>query len=232
MAKTVLSASLFAWACALAPATAGASCLMATLATFDGAYDAPAGGCTIGNLSFSDFLVEDAPGLGVVQLDPTTITLVPIAGGLGIAATAPLAAAAGEILGLRFGFRLTPPAPQALTGTLALGPSTVVPDGAITAIAFDGPTALATVYDIGVVADASEPLALPVASFFDVFVEIVIDGGPRGPSGDGGSALLGPSLGRITFESNGTGAVPEPGTAALAALALLALAGCRPRGRR
>lgn len=228
MAKTVLLASLFACACALAPAAAAAPCSTDTLANFDSAYDGTEG-CSVGTLSFSDFLVEPAPGpSGIVQVSPSTITLTPIAGGFDLSAISPLAAAAGETFGLRFGFRLTPPSPQALAGTLALGLSTVEPDGAITAIAFNGASGLATVFDIGVDADASEPLVLPLASFFDVFVEIVVD------AGTAGSASLGPSLGRITFATDGGSTVPEPGTLALVALALLTPALALParRGRQ
>lgn len=220
MTRNVLMASLLVWGCAVGSTAVAAPCTTDTLAAFDTAYDGTSG-CTIGGLALSDFSIEVAPGAGLVSIDPSTIALTPVAGGLSIDAANAVAAAAGELLGLRFGFRLTPPAPAAFAGLLELGASSVAPDGAVTAIAFDGATPLATVFDIGIDSDHSEPLVLPVSSFFDIFVEITIDGGP---SNAGGSARLGPNLGRITFGRDGGSTVPEPGTFALVVLALLALA--------
>jgi len=168
-----------------------------------------AGGCTVGTLTFSDFSIEAFPG-GATDLDPLSIVLTPVANGLAVSTATPVAAGPGDFFGLRFLFLVSDP--DGLTGgTIALGESSVEEDGVNTALLDAGLMGNAIAFDIGLLADPVESFSGGPSSFFDVFVELAIDGGLNG------SASLGPTLGTITFQ------VPEPPTALLLALALFGI---------
>lgn len=173
--------------------------------------------CDVGGLTFSAFVVEDFPGTSTEQLLPATIGLIPAASGFGLEVER-LLASAGDLFGLRFGFRVAGSALAA--GEIALGPvATVSGDGVITALLDAGAAGNA----IAIAADgiAPEPARFTTApsSFFDVFVEIGVDAGP------GGHAAIGPRLAEFAFAP-----IPEPPALGLMLLGLAGL-GLRQHGR-
>jgi hypothetical protein len=179
---------------------AGAPCAASSLTDY---VSLGAGGCTVGTLSFSAFSVEPFPGPGALQIDADSVSLVPVANGLSLVSGTEQTAPSGELMGLRFGFRVGTP-PGLIGGAVSLLDTSVTPDGAITAILDAGTAGNAIAFDVG---DSAEPLASftgPVSSFFDVFYELGIDGGLSG------QASAGPNLGAVTFAI-----VPEPGTVPL-----------------
>lgn len=201
----VLGALSGAW---MAPANA-LPCLPGTLSDY---VALGASGCTIGSTAFADFTVEPFPG-PATDLDPGTILLTPIAGGFALSADEAVAAGPGDLFGLRFLFHVEDPGGLD-GGTIRLGTSSVTPDGVNTALLDAGAFGNAIAFDIG---DGSpEPVATfgTFSSFFDIFVELGIDGGTAG------SATLGPNLGSVTF---GRVAVPEPPALLLWVLGLIAL---------
>ena len=186
---------------------AAVSCVPDSLSAYVGLS---AEGCSVGTLVFSDFAVEPFPG-GATDLDPLAVVLAPSAGGLAFSLPAAVTAGPGDFFGLRFLFRVSDP--DGLSGgTIALGDSRVDDDGAITALLDAGAFGNALAFDVGAIADPLASFNGGPSGFFDVFVELAIDGGLDG------SAILGPNLGTITFH---TFQVPEPPTLLLMALALL-----------
>jgi hypothetical protein len=183
------------------------------------------GGCTIGSLSFSNFSVEAFPS-ATAQIDPSGVVLIPSSDGF-VLSSDELSAQAGELLGLRFLFLLN--APQLIGGTVALGERTVTENGAITSILSADSAGVAIAFDIGLDAEPVASFTSAPSSFFDVFVELGIDGGTFG------AATMGPNLGSVSFASQATVPVPEPGVLWLmlsSALSLLLLRRPRPaRGR-
>ena len=79
---------------------------------------------------------------------------------------------------------------------------------AITSILSAGAAGDAIAFDIGVDAEPVASFNTAPASFFDVFVELGIDGGPFG------AAVAGPNLGSVTFATQ-SATVPEPSTLSL-----------------
>jgi hypothetical protein len=205
-----------------------------------------AAGCTIDGVKFSDF-TEVAPlNPAATPISPSLVNLTPLTGpggpGFGLASATALNASAGNLLELWFGFVVTAGSGDSLMGgALSLGSSTVVPDGADTIIAdicpdgaFASPSSGCStfpvsliVFDVGSDASPSDSTSIVASSFFDVFVDIVIDGGPTGDS------TLGPTLGEFRTAVSASSSVPEPSTWWLATL-VLAAAACarRPAARR
>lgn len=192
-----------------------------------------AGGCTVSDVTFSDFSEGFPLPPGAVSIDVDSVVLTPVTGpggtGFSIDTTAPIVAGPGDLLSLWFGFRVS--GGSGFVGNaITLGPPTVTGDGAITLVAdvcrdgsFIAPSfgclgspeveiAFAIEGDSGL-ADSD---AFAVSSFFDVFVDLVIDGGL------GGSAQLGPQLGTVRAQQS-VASVPAPGSALLMAAALLML---------
>ena len=202
-----------------------------------------AGGCTVDGVTFNNF-VEVAPLFsGATQITSSSVTLTPIAGsggiGFALSSGASITADTSDLLELWFGFRAM--GTGGLTGnTLLLGTPTVSGDGAITIVedkcldgTFSSPSSgcsgvLVTQIVFAIEGDSELQAAatFAAASFFDVFVDLVIDGGTNG------SAQLGPQLSEVRVAGNGSTAVPEPPTIASLALALLALASLRIRQHR
>ena len=194
----------------------------------------PVAGCTAGAITFRNFAPASGQ-FGATLIDPATITVSP--GGtflqpnllFGVNMTA------GSNQFLESFFRFEVLAPVVGNPSIALSPaSNASGDGAVSAIAdicvggFFIPTE-----PTGCPTTTGSLLALKIAfdsvpfdsarflsgSFFDVFVDLAIDGGPSGQA----------TLGSATF---GVTAVPEPATLALAAAALTALALRRRRANR
>lgn len=197
------------------------------------------GGCTIGGLSFESFSVVSPLAPGNVAVSPAAVTLTPVLGAdgprLAWSSGTPLAAGPGSLLQLWFGFRTTGAA-LASGDTLLLGgpgaPPAVSGDGAITLIEdlcldglFASPSqgcagSALTQIDFAIAGDQEleSTQNFAVSSFFDVFFDLVIDGGTAGQS------MLGPQLGEYRIAANGTRPLAEPALPALAAIALAALA--------
>jgi hypothetical protein len=181
-------------------------------------------GCSIGGLGFSSFTVESFPG-PATQIDPSSVALTPASDGFMLTVLpsgTDLSAVAGDLLGLRFGFNVA--AAGGLTGgTVALGETDVTFDGVITSILDAGADGIAIAIDTGGIIDPVASFSTAPTSFFDVFVELGIDGG------ESGLAMAGPNLGSITFAPATPGTAPEPGTVSLLLLSLLAVVLLRHR---
>jgi hypothetical protein len=215
-----------------------APCVSASLDAYVGLGSV---GCTVAGVTFADFSIVDPISPGVAPIAPGDVTLTPLSlsgeVGLALSSATSVSATAGEILQLWFGFATTAGVGTFFTGnSLALGPSIVEPDGAITIVedkclggSFASPSAgcggtpLAplSVFDIGVLSEtgADAVFGAPL-SFFDVYVDVVIDGGLAG------TATLGPELGQIR-----AALVPEPSAAWFVAAGLILLL-CSRRFRR
>jgi hypothetical protein len=220
---------VFATASLLASATAfGAACMPGTLQDY---INLGSGGCDLGSVTFADFIT--APGLsGGTPIDPAAIGVTP--GGTQFAPNLMFnvdsTAGAGEIFQSFFRFA----ASGALNGaSVMLGSPAVSGDGAVTGILdvcpddfFAGlPTGCPTLPDTAIALATSSDSQLrsgvrfAPSSFFDVFVDITIDGGPTG------SAMLDSATVGITV-------VPEPGSTLLIAAGLGALGLLRVRRNR
>jgi hypothetical protein len=179
-------------------------------------------GCSVGGLDFSSFTVESFPGPAPIQINPSSVQLIPLADGFVLNSGTALSASAGELLGLRFGFHVA--AAGGLTGgTVALGDTEVTPDGVITSLLDAGADGSAIAIDIGVDIEPLASFSAAPTSFFDVFFELGIDGGL------GGSAIAGPDLGSINFTTATPGTAPEPGTILLLLASVLAVVLLRHR---
>jgi hypothetical protein len=179
-------------------------------------------GCSVGGLDFSSFTVGLFPGPDAIQIDPGSVQLAPDSGGFALTIGTPLSAGAGDLLGLHFGFNVA--AAGGLTGgTVALGETDVTFNGVITSLLDAGADGTAIAFDIGDIIDPVASFSTAPTSFFDVFVELGIDGG------ESGLAMAGPNLGSITFAPATPGTAPEPGTVSLLLLSLLAVVLLRHR---
>jgi len=212
-------AMLISWEASAAP------CLPGTLQDY---IDLGATGCSLGSVVAADFSL--APGQSfATPIDPSLVQVIP--GGSPAAPSITLgfgvSAQAGELFESFFHFDAS--APELSGDAIQIDTATASGDGVVTATqdvcpdgAFAGsspigcPTspraliAFLTESDSG--AD-STPFS-PPAGFFDLFVDIAIDGGLAGAA----------SLGAVTLTL-----VPEPSTALLLALGLLPLVVSRAR---
>jgi len=230
----------FAW---VAPVFA-APCTSQTLAQY---ILLSAAGCTVDGVDFSDFAEVNAMLLSpdATRIAATAVTLTPFsdATGLGFSfsSTTPIVDnAGGQFLELFFGFNATPAAGFSFSSnTITLDSSAFASGaGAITLIedkclngSFTSPilgcpptstiqlTAIAT----ELLSDFTETATFPPASFFDVFIDLIVDGGPDFFTG---RATLGPTLGEFRLTQVGA-AVPEPASWMLLLIALLALGALR-----
>ena len=234
MKKLVLSACTLVFLVFAGPALA-LPCSSQSLAAYVGLGSA---GCTVDGFQFSGFSAVTPLSPGNVQVPAASITLTPVSGpagpGFSISSGTPLVATAGQALELWFGLTALPDLGARFTGnTISLDPSaTAVGDAAITIVedkclegSFSSPSSgcsgtplTSIVFAIDSLSDLSETATFAPASFFDVFVDLVVDSGPTG------SATLGPTLGEIRVAF-----VPEPPSLALAAFALALLACVRHR---
>ena len=159
-------------------------CISATLAS----YTALSMGCSIGSTVFTGFGAFASVGTAI---DPATVAVTPIFAGIdrGFRFDLNQTAGAGETFGILIGYSVT----GAGGGSIELNGSSVTPDGVNTGVLnacagdYDasGPTGCTGAESFGIAFDdgsSSQSLAsldLPTGSF-DMFADIVIDGGLSG----------------------------------------------------
>ena len=207
----------------------GAPCLPGSLQDY---YNL-GGGCDLGPVLVSGFTAQ--PGQAIAtQLDPTLIQVTP--GGTpsdpNLLFSLNTFAASGEVFESFFSFMVLGPL---LGATIDLTAASAAADGAVTGVldicpdaAFIPPltcsTTPATVIVFAIEGDQllSDSAAFPLSSFFDVFVDLTIDGGL-----DGSASLESATVGFASSPT--TDPIPEPATAYLMLAGLGALAVWRLR---
>jgi hypothetical protein len=209
--KQTLAGAAFLSLLALGSNADAASCATASLADY---AELGAGGCSVGALTFSSFVVEAFPGPSAQQIAPTSVSLSPLANGLALSGAGALNANTSELLGLRFLFTVSLPS---LGGaTVALGADrTVGGDGVITALLDAGAAGNAIAISIDGFSDTPVSFVSAPLANYAAFLEFGIDGGTVGSAG------IGPQLASLTFAASNP--IPEPGTAALLPLGLACL---------
>lgn len=179
-------------------------------------------GCMVGNALFADFdasVVDPA----ATPILPGDVIVSPLLDGtsLGLAFSLTSSVGPGEFEDVLIGYELSGLMGLSfVSNTLSMSGSSVEPDGAVTAVedkcgegtfAGSDPSAPCSgtligpliVFDVGTLADLTETSPdFASTSFFDVFTEIAVDGGPFGSA----------SLGTVTneFEFAPTQVIPEP----------------------
>lgn len=192
------------------PAVA-ASCASGSLASY---VALGSGGCSVGALTFSDFLIEPFPSAR--QISPGTLSLSPLANGLSLFSATSLSAGDDELFGFRMLFSVH--ASSLLGGAVAFGPDYAVSgDGALTALLDAGASGNAIALVIDGFVDTPESFTSAAATSYSAFLELGIDGGTFG------SASLGPQLASLTFATGSQAPVPEPEVALLTLAGLIAL---------
>jgi hypothetical protein len=194
-----------------------------------------AAGCQIGSATFFDFEARSS-FFGGSAIDPSQIEVIPMALALGPRLDFVLTgnAGAGEILGAAIGYSISGPKlslailSMAGSGDSGDGVATVIEDVCAGDVFVSDPSnclnppqsSILVIHDplLGYLGPDSTPL--PVASFFDVFVDLTLDGGSAGSA-----SLSGP--GTITNQFT----VPEPAAVLLMGLGLMALCAWRQRQR-
>jgi len=196
MRKLLLAGAALLQFAVIAPAVA-APCTMQTLASY---ILLGATGCTVDGVDFGDFS-EVMLLSGATQIDSTAVTLTPLSDatgtGFSISSAAPIVAGAGELFELYFGFNATSAPGRAFTSnTITLDASAIATgDGAITIVedkCLNGmftspssgcspPTSAVTqiVFAIDIDRDLTETAMFAPANFFDVFIDLVVDGVER-----------------------------------------------------
>lgn len=208
------------------PAVFASACLPGTLETY---VNLGSAGCELGNVLFANFAPE--PGqTAATPIDPAQVQVAP-----GSAPFAPIllfelnaSTGAGEILESFFRFDASGFPARA---SIALNSPSAAGDGAVTGVlnvcpdgmfAPDMPTGCTTspagtvVFAIDQSAFLSDSLTLPASGFFDVFVDLTIDGGLAGSAS-------------LASASVGVSSIPEPSALLLVAAGLGALGKLRAR---
>ena len=238
--KGAAHAALLAIVTLAAPAWA-APCVPGTLLDYLTTYASST--CEVDNagltLTFGDFRLASLLPAGQDPIAAADVSVSPLSGPTGLSfSPGTLVASAPNQYGIRFGFSVGAPALDGsaleLIGVNATG------DGNVTAIQWvclgdafagdpgDGGSCPATellqiAYASALVVDGPQSfVADPPLGFFDIFVELTVDGGPSA-----GSAAL--SAVTTTFSGSGRTTVPEPSVLMLAGIALAAIAGLRRR---
>jgi len=179
-------------------------------------------GCTVGGLTFSDFVVDAFPGPTAQQIAPGSLSLAPIAGGFTLSSRAGIVADAGDLFGFRLLFNVF--GPSLTGGTVAFGPDrSATGDGVLTALLDAGAAGNAIAVVIDGFQDTPASFASAATGNYAAFLELGIDGGTDG------SAALGPELASLTFAAGNIAPVPEPETALLTLSGLIVLAARRRR---
>jgi hypothetical protein len=207
-----------------------ASALPCAPGTFQAYLDLGAAGCSVGAVQFQNFTSEPGQSFAT-PIDPALVQVAP--GGTLLEPTLVLSyqatAGAGELLESFFRFQVS--ATGLVVGGLPMADALATGDGAVTAAAdvcpggsfgaipteCPGDPATVILYAIASESLLDDAAALPATDFADLFVDVVVDGGPEGSA----------SLGAVTIALT---LVPEPASAVLLALGLVPL-GIR-RGRR
>lgn len=214
----------------LAMASWAGPCVQGTLADY---VNLGASGCTIGPnaVLYQNFTVSSGQ-FGATPIDPAAVTITPFGAGLnsGFEVSVNVAATAMEMFEAFFNFQVM--GSQLTIASLELGQSSATGDGAVSAIAdicvdrlFAGIGSCAGTQKtlVTLVTESFSQLLDaqdPPGSFFDIFVDLDIDGGLGGGTAQGGVAKL-----TITQ-------TPEPGSVALFTLGGLLLAALHQRTRR
>ena len=182
-------------------------------------------GCTVGALTFSDFVVDAFPGPTAKQIAPDTLSIDPIASGFAVSSNTGVATDAGNLTGLRLLFDVH--APALLGGTVGFGPNrSASGDGALTALLDAGASGNAIALVIDGFADTPQSFASGAVGAYVAFLELGIDGGTSG------SASLGPQLASLTFAVGNIAPVPEPEIAMLTLAGLVVVFARRRLARR
>jgi hypothetical protein len=207
-------------------AISGAPCVPGNLQSF---VNLGATGCQVSTVQFSDFTI--VPGLTIATpIDPAQVQVTPGGSAMNpmLLFTLETTATAGEVFQSFFRFSASGPL---IGAAISLTPPTATGDAAVTGIldvcpdgSFSGnaplgcPTSPASLIVFGIDGSSllSDSANFPASSFFDVFVDLTIDGGASG------SAALGSAT--VGFTS-----IPEPSAGLLAALGLSALGVLRAR---
>jgi hypothetical protein len=219
-------------------AALAAACAPGTLQDYINAGATP---CEIGDLAFADFELAPTP-FGATPIDPSVVQVTPTA----TASTAELivtvnaAAGAGQFLDSFFRFGVTALATSHLFGHGgSLTDAAATGDGVVTLIndvcadgTFLGIEPIGCSGTPGTIilfADAfdavlTDAASTPVATFFDVFADIGIDGGLAGTASLASGTLR-------FFTAPVPAPAPEPASAWLLTLGLALLLAARPRRR-
>ena len=211
------------------PAVFAGTCLPGTLADYVLLPDA----CNINQVQFGSFFLGPVANFAT-EIDPALVQVTPLSdpGAVGLLFTLNANANAGEVFESFIHFSAT--AGWLTSATISLGSPLVTLDGAVTAVmdvCADGDflgveplgctgspgTAIAFAID-DPNSSLSSRLDFPVSSFFDVFVDITIDGGLAG------SAFLDSAA--VSIDT------PEPGNLLLVTLSLASLGAIKLRRRR
>lgn len=212
--------------CGFGGSAAAGPCLTGTLQDY---INLGAGGCTLGTVTVSGFAI--VPGQSfATPIDPLTVQVNPAGGYLSrLDLIFDAGAQAGDLLESFFRFQVA--GAGLYTTGVKLAGARASGDGAVTSTldtcsgsAFPGNQPGGCAGDSGSAVTIVTPgfsmlydaRTFPISSFFDVFADITVDGGP------GGSAYLGRSTILI-------GATPEPSQVLLVLSGLAALAIARIR---
>ena len=191
-----------------ASSVSAATCNSASLAD----YVTMAGGCSVGTLTFSNFVVEAFPGPTATQIAPGTLTVMSLPDGFSLSSSSPLVASTNELLGLRLLFDVS--APSLIGATVALGDqASATGDGVVTALVDAGAAGNAIAIVIDGFSDSIEKFSTSASPSYSAFLELGVDGGTAGQASPGSTLVS------ITFDQTAT-PVPEPSVAALSLIGL------------
>lgn len=205
-------------------------CVSGTLDTYIALGD---GGCEFAGALFANFSSVASPS-GGVEIDATGITVNPF--DLGLDFTLAADVAAGDLTGVLIGYQLS--GPSLGDASLSMTGTTVTPDGVVFVVedicigglftplpVCDGTPVSLIAVDDGFGAFPTDDESFAADTFFDIFVDITLDGGLAGAAALDGTV-------RTAFRGGATPPVPEPSALLLVASGLIASLASRRRNRR